>query len=62
MRLHLTDYHLASACLALRNGDRAEAHTHFEKAETLVQQTGYHRRDPDLEKFRAELAGDAHQK
>jgi hypothetical protein len=62
MRLHLTDYHLASARLALRNGDRAEAHTHFEKAEVLVQQTGYHRRDPDIEKLPAALAGDSPQK
>src|SRR5207244_3495624 len=27
MRLHLADYHLASARLALRNGDHAQAHT-----------------------------------
>jgi tetratricopeptide (TPR) repeat protein len=52
MRLHLTDYHLASARLALRNGDRAQAREHFTKAEALVQQTGYHRRDPDLADLR----------
>jgi hypothetical protein len=56
MRLNLTDYHLASARLALRNGYRTQARDHFEKAEALVQDTGYHRRDPDLEKLRAELA------
>jgi hypothetical protein len=41
---------------ALRNADRTQAREHFEKAEALVQDTGYHRRDPDLEKLRAELA------
>ena len=39
MRLHLTDYHLATARLALRNGDRTQAREHFEKAEALVQET-----------------------
>jgi tetratricopeptide (TPR) repeat protein len=56
MRLHLTDYHLASARLALRNGDRPKALDHFTKAETLIQETGYHRRDPDLAELRAALS------
>jgi hypothetical protein len=45
MRLHVTDYHLISTRRA-----------HFEQAETLVQETGYHRRDRDLAGLRAELA------
>jgi tetratricopeptide (TPR) repeat protein len=52
MRLHLTDYHLASARLALRHGDRAQAHEHFAKAEALIHETGYDRRDPDLAELR----------
>jgi hypothetical protein len=56
MRLHLTDYHLASARLALRNNDRPKALDHFAKAETLIQETGYHRRDPDLAALRAAMA------
>jgi phosphoglycerate-specific signal transduction histidine kinase len=52
MRLHLTDYHLASARLALLNGDRTQAREHFTKAETLIQETGYHRRDSDLAELR----------
>jgi tetratricopeptide (TPR) repeat protein len=52
MRLYLTDYHLASARLALRNGDRAQAREHCAKAETLVQETGYHRRDLELAELR----------
>ncbi|MGO9255095.1 MAG: hypothetical protein ACLQU1_02155 [Bryobacteraceae bacterium] len=55
MRLHLTGYNLSSARLALDTGDRDKACEHFEKAATLVQQTGYHRRDPDLEKLRSLL-------
>lgn len=55
MRLHLTDYHLASARLALPTSDRPKAREHFTKAETLVQETGYHRRDPELAELRAEL-------
>jgi tetratricopeptide (TPR) repeat protein len=52
MRLHLTDYHLASARLALANNDRPKALDHFAKAESLIQETGYHRRDPDLAELR----------
>jgi hypothetical protein len=55
MRLQLTDYHLISARKALSDGDRTQALDHFEKAATLVRETGYHRRDPDLEKLRSLL-------
>jgi tetratricopeptide (TPR) repeat protein len=54
MRLHLTDYHFASARLAFRSGDRTKARDHFNKAEALVQETGYHRRDPELAELRAQ--------
>jgi tetratricopeptide (TPR) repeat protein len=43
MRLHLADYHLARGNLA--------------EAERLIHETGYHRRDPELAKLRAKLAG-----
>jgi tetratricopeptide (TPR) repeat protein len=55
MRLYLADFHLASARLALTNGDRNQARAHFERAETLVRETGYHRRDPDIEQIHSEL-------
>jgi hypothetical protein len=45
MRLHLTDYHLAMA-------RRHKSRDHFRKAEALVAETGYHRRDADLESLR----------
>lgn len=50
MRLHLADYHLAMA-----RCDRSREH--FEMAESLIAETGYHRRDAELEQLRAELAG-----
>jgi lysine/ornithine N-monooxygenase len=40
---------------ALTAGDLPAAREHFEKADALVQATGYHRRDPDLAKLKAEL-------
>jgi hypothetical protein len=65
MRLHLTDYHLEMARLLV-----AEAKTltptplpeveglqeHISKAAKLIEETGYHRRDPEL----AALQGLAH--
>jgi len=56
MRLYLTDYHLASSRLALANNDPAKARDHFEKAATLIGETGYHRRDSDLEQLRSLLS------
>lgn len=48
MRLHLTDYHLAMA-------RRHRSLEHLEKAEKLIQETGYHRRDEEAAALRAEL-------
>jgi tetratricopeptide (TPR) repeat protein len=48
MRLHLTDYHLA---MARRHNSRE----HFLKAEALIVETGYHRRDAELEALRQSL-------
>jgi tetratricopeptide (TPR) repeat protein len=48
MRLHLTDYHLAMARLH-------HSHEHFLRAENLIAQTGYHRRDAELEALRQTL-------
>lgn len=55
MRLYLADYHLASARLALTNHNLAKAREHFEQAERLIKETGYHRRDKQLEELRADL-------
>jgi len=48
MLLFLTDHHLAMA-------RRHNSKDHFEKAAQLIQQTGYHRRDPELEELRKEF-------
>ena len=56
MRLHLTDFHLESARLALAESDLPAACEHLDKARQLVNETGYHRRDPDLEEIAAQLA------
>ena len=48
MRLHLADYHLAMARLH-------HSREHFEKAQALVQESGYHRRDPELADLRRTL-------
>ena len=45
MRLHLTDYHLAMA-------RRHRSLDDLEKAEKLIEETGYHRRDPEAAELR----------
>jgi len=55
MRLHLADYHLISARQALASRDRSKACAHFEKAQALIQETGYHRRESDLQELSAKL-------
>jgi tetratricopeptide (TPR) repeat protein len=58
MRLYLADYHLASARLTLNSGDLAQSSNHYSQAKALLDETGYHRRDPDLASlFRAALSG-----
>jgi tetratricopeptide (TPR) repeat protein len=48
MKLHETDCHLGYARLALDEGNRDAAREHLALAESLIHETGYHRRDPDL--------------
>ena len=55
MRLHLTDYYLKQAALDLSSGNQTKAREHTQKAADLIQATGYHRRDPDLARLRAQL-------
>ena len=51
MRLHLADYHLARADRALGGHDRNQARAHLEKAERLINETGYKRRAGALEEL-----------
>ena len=49
MRLHLAAYPLAMA-------RRHKSREHFLKAEALIAETGYHRRDAELESLRQSVA------
>jgi hypothetical protein len=55
MKLHLTDYYLASAWLALKNHELAKAREHTDQAAALIDATGYHRRDKALAELRAQV-------
>ena len=48
MRLHECDAHLEYARLALAEGNPDAALPHFQSADALVTECGYHRRDPEL--------------
>jgi len=50
MRLHLADYHLAMA-------RRHQSREHLREAERLIGETGYHRRDGEVEELRREIDG-----
>ena len=66
MKLFLADYHLEACRLCLAEaGDgrtedaeekRRQARVHLEAAAELVEQTGYHRRDAEVEALRAQIA------
>jgi tetratricopeptide (TPR) repeat protein len=56
MRLFLTDYHLEQARLLLAQGKpAADARPHYEAAKKLIEDTGYHRRDPELADLEKQL-------
>lgn len=53
MLLHLTDYHLESARLALAEGhNESAARGHIDAAAKLIEAIGYKRRLPELEELR----------
>ncbi|MFN0175508.1 MAG: TIR domain-containing protein [Saprospiraceae bacterium] len=57
MRLHLTDYHLETACLRLAQGRTEDAQRHIAEAARLIAETGYHRRDRELEELKQQIEG-----
>lgn len=59
MRLYLTDYHLDMARLLIAEGKEptSKIRKHVEKAEKLINDTGYHRRDKELAELRNYLTG-----
>ena len=55
MQLHLTDYHLEQARLFLAQEQPEAAKPHYDAAKKLVEDTGYHRRDPELAELTARV-------
>jgi hypothetical protein len=50
MKLHLVDYHLEAGRVCSAEGKSHEAKEHFETAAEMIEETGYHRRDEEVEK------------
>lgn len=55
MKLFLADCALEAGRLYNGRGDKEKARAELEKAKGLVEETGYHRRDKDVEKLQEEL-------
>ena len=55
MRLYQVDCHLESARLALATGDRDSARKAWEAAKAMIEETGYHRRDGEVNEIAREL-------
>ncbi len=55
MRLYEADAHLRFARLHLAEGDRPRARESLERARKLVEETGYHRRDKEVEELARQL-------
>ena len=51
MKLFLADYHLEAARLCGAEGKKKEARDHLERAKVLIGETGYHRRDSEVEEL-----------
>jgi tetratricopeptide (TPR) repeat protein len=54
-QLYQSDAHLESARLALAEGDSEKARGHVVEVRRLVEETGYGRRRPEVEKLEAEV-------
>jgi tetratricopeptide (TPR) repeat protein len=54
MKLHLCDFHLEAGRLCLAEENDEQADHHFNIAKKMIQQTGYHRRDKEVERVRRE--------
>jgi tetratricopeptide (TPR) repeat protein len=48
MKLHLVDYHLEAGRLCEAEGKKQEAKEHFKTAAKMIEETGYHRRDNEV--------------
>ena len=55
MRLHEADCHLAYTRLYLACGEKDKAQKSFAEAKKMIEQTGYHRRDKEVEELEGQL-------
>ena len=55
MRLHIVDYHLEMARLLLASKSDGNIGQHVRAAKTLINETGYHRRDGELAELEAQV-------
>jgi tetratricopeptide (TPR) repeat protein len=53
MKLYLVDYHIESGRLRRAQGRDADAQEHVQQAAKLIKETGYHRRDGEIEGYRS---------
>ncbi len=49
MKLHMVDYHIEAARVSSAEGKSDEAEVHLKKAAQMIKDTGYHRRDKEIE-------------
>ncbi len=52
MKLHLCDLHLEAGRLCLAEENEEQAEKHFSMAKKMIEETGYHRRDKEVERLR----------
>ncbi len=55
MKLWLTDYHLENCRLELDEKNMEKAKVHLDNAKRLVEETGYHRRDGEVEELEGKM-------
>jgi tetratricopeptide (TPR) repeat protein len=61
MKLYQVDYLLIHGRYSLATADLATALSHYDEAKQLIQETGYHLRDAELDLFAAQICHCTHQ-
>ncbi|NOS89598.1 MAG: hypothetical protein HOP34_13855 [Methylococcaceae bacterium] len=61
MKLYLVDYLLIHGRYSLATADLATAVSHYDEAKELIEETGYHLRDAELDLFAAQICQYTHQ-
>jgi len=55
MKLYAVDYLLIHGCYSLATADFDTALNHYQEAKQLIEETGYHLRDAELDLFAAQI-------